>query len=108
MVCPVAELRGYPPIVRSTMSNAWFAGEEGELFLQRTAGVWEALRGEAVVLTGASGFVGSWLMESWRLAERAYGLGSRMIAVSRDPGRVRERRPWLAEDRSIVWVAADV
>jgi dTDP-glucose 4,6-dehydratase len=45
--------------------------------------VWEKLRGRRVFLTGASGFVGTWLRQSFACANERLGLGGELVAVSR-------------------------
>jgi dTDP-glucose 4,6-dehydratase len=43
------------------------------------------LRGKTVVLTGGTGFIGRWLVETFDFLNEAHSLGARMFAVSRTP-----------------------
>jgi len=45
---------------------------------------WEKLRGKRVFLTGASGFVGTWVTESFAWANQALNLGAQLVRVRRD------------------------
>ncbi len=44
---------------------------------------WDALRGERVFLTGASGFVGTWLTQSFWYADKHLRLGAELVRVPR-------------------------
>ncbi|GAC1427353.1 MAG: NAD(P)-dependent oxidoreductase [Candidatus Velthaea sp.] len=67
-----------------------------EHMLACTAGLWDDLRGERIVITGGTGFVGSWLLEAFAAANRAYSLGAEVVVLTRDARRFRERAPHLA------------
>ena len=76
--------------------------------LALTAGMWDALRGERVFLTGGTGFVGTWLVEAFVAANAAYGLDARLVMLSRDPARFAARAPHLANDPAVRLLAGDV
>jgi dTDP-glucose 4,6-dehydratase len=44
---------------------------------------WEKLRGKRIFLTGASGFVGTWLTQSFECANESLQLGAALIRISR-------------------------
>jgi len=75
--------------------------------LLHTAGLWEALRGERVFVTGGTGFVGTWLVEAFVAANDAYDLGATVVLLSRDPARFAARAPHLAGHRAVRLVAGD-
>lgn len=52
-----------------------------------------ALRGKTVLLTGATGFMGKWLLTSLALWNDAHALGVHCLALSRDPGAFLARWP---------------
>lgn len=79
-----------------------------EHMLARTAGVWDALRGERVFLTGGTGFAGTWLAEAFVAANASYGLDARLVILSRDPARFAARAPHLANDPAVKLLAGDV
>jgi dTDP-glucose 4,6-dehydratase len=46
--------------------------------------IWEKLRGQRIFLTGSSGFVGTWLRESFEWANTALRLEAQLVSVRRD------------------------
>lgn len=75
--------------------------------LAHTAGLWDALRGERIFMTGGTGFVGTWLVEAFVAANHAYDLGATIVLLSRDPERFAARSPHLAGDRAVRLIAGD-
>ena len=76
--------------------------------LSRTESLWGDLRGGRILITGATGFFGCWLLESFAWANRKLNLGAKAVALSRHPGTLQQKAPHLVNDASIVWHAADV
>lgn len=68
---------------------------------------WEGLRGAHLLLTGATGFFGVWLLSTLLHAERAHDLGVRVTILSRDPARFRRAFPALDHLRWR-WLPGDV
>jgi dTDP-glucose 4,6-dehydratase len=75
--------------------------------LEKTAGLWDALKSERVFITGGTGFVGSWLLEAFAAANSALRLNARALLLTRDPARFCERYPHLAGDPAIECVEGD-
>lgn len=76
--------------------------------VERTEPLWQELRGQRILITGATGFFGCWLLESFAWANRRLNLGARAVALSRHPQALAEKAPHLASDASIATHAADV
>lgn len=76
--------------------------EDLENCLRQTLPLWEEMRGQRIFVTGASGFFGCWLMESFLHANRALQLGARMTILTRDAAGVRRKVPHLAAEVEIV------
>jgi nucleoside-diphosphate-sugar epimerase len=76
--------------------------------LARTEPLWEELRGQRILITGATGFFGCWLLESFTWANRRLNLNARAVGLSRRPGLLAEKAPHLAQDPAITLHAADV
>src|SRR6266404_780357 len=76
--------------------------------LARTEPLWQELRGQRILITGATGFFGCWLLESFVWANRRLNLHAHAVGVSRNPGRLAEKAPHLVQDPAITLHAADV
>ncbi len=69
---------------------------------------WEALRGTRLFVTGGTGFIGTWLLETFAWANARLSLGSRLVALTRDPSVFAARAPHLAADPAIELLQGDV
>ena len=76
--------------------------------LDHGAHAWPEFRGARLFITGAGGFVGSWLLESLLHADRAHRLGIRVTALVRDPARFSGRLPHLAAAPAVTLQHGDV
>jgi dTDP-glucose 4,6-dehydratase len=76
--------------------------------LARTETLWNDVRGQRILITGATGFFGCWLLESFAWANRRLKLGAQAVALSRRPGTLVQKAPHLANDPAIALYAADV
>jgi nucleoside-diphosphate-sugar epimerase len=76
--------------------------------LERTEPLWQELRGHRILITGATGFFGCWLLETFSWANRRLNLNARAVGLCRRPGLLAEKAPHLAEDAAITLHAADV
>ncbi len=56
---------------------------------------WSRLRGGRVLFTGASGFVGGWLLDSLHAARELHAPDVRVVVTTRDRIRLLDRRPYL-------------
>jgi dTDP-glucose 4,6-dehydratase len=59
-------------------------------------------------MTGGTGFIGCWLLEALRQADRKLGLGLRVTVLTRDPAAFHRKAPHLASYESFRFVAGDV
>jgi len=69
--------------------------------LAHTGDLWEKLRAKNVFITGATGFVGSWLLEAISAANSVYALQCKVTTVSRDPDAFFRRSPHFIDDPTI-------
>ena len=76
--------------------------------LERTEPLWQQLRGQRILITGATGFFGCWLLESFAWANRRLGLNAQAVALSRHPMALTEKAPHLVNDAAITLHTADV
>lgn len=61
--------------------------------LTHTSGLWDALRGQNIFMTGGTGFIGTWLIESFCCANKRLDLNARALVLTRNPERVRVNDP---------------
>ena len=57
--------------------------------LAHTVGLWPQLRGASLFITGGTGFVGTWLLESLAWADDRFQLGA--TAISRNSDALRAK-----------------
>lgn len=82
--------------------------EDLEHVLTHTRTLWEQLRGGRIFVTGATGFFGTWLLESFAHVNEKLGLGAELVGLSRNPEAFYEKVPHLAEESSITLYRGDV
>lgn len=76
--------------------------------LARSQSLWADLQGASIFITGATGFFGTWLLETLLAANREFSLGFHVLALSRDPDQFALKSPHLAYDQSVTWLAGDL
>ena len=68
---------------------------------------WHQVRNARVLFTGASGFFGSWLLETFLYAGTWLDLPFRAIALTRDAARFSKSLPHLAGDPRVEILESD-
>lgn len=76
--------------------------------LARTESLWQELRGQRILITGATGFFGCWLLESFAWANARLNLNAHAVGLARHPEVLAQKAPHLAQDMAIMLHAADV
>lgn len=76
--------------------------------LQHTGSLWDALRGQWIFLTGGTGFLGCWLLESLAWANDHLGLNASALVLTRDVEAFRAKAPHLAQHPAIRFHVGDV
>ena len=84
----------------STRDLEEVVGQHAELFDQ--------LRDSRIFMTGATGFVGRWLLESLLWADTRLELGVQVVVLTRDPGAFSRRSPHLANAAAVDLLTGDV
>ncbi|HEX8550149.1 MAG TPA: NAD-dependent epimerase/dehydratase family protein [Abditibacteriaceae bacterium] len=69
---------------------------------------WEELRGARVFLTGATGFFGMWLLETFCHANDALNLEARATILTRDAAAFAKKAPYLAARADLDFHRGDV
>src|SRR6202008_2489402 len=67
----------------------------------QTVDIWHALRGERIFITGGTGFVGTWLVESLAWANDHLGSDAELAVLTRNPEAFRAKVPYGANHRSV-------
>jgi dTDP-glucose 4,6-dehydratase len=76
--------------------------------LGRTRDIWEDLRGARVFLTGGSGFVGSWLLDTFAWAVDRLALDASIVVLTRDSGAFAAKVPHVARHAAVTVLEGDV
>jgi dTDP-glucose 4,6-dehydratase len=76
--------------------------------LAHTADVWDEFRRARIFVTGGTGFIGSWLLESFVWAQDRLQLGASMTVLTRSPEGFRAKAPHLAAHPAIQMQQGDV
>lgn len=82
--------------------------EDLEHVLTHTKPLWERLRGGRVFVTGATGFFGTWLLETFLHANEKLNLGAELVGLSRNPTVFAEKAPHITNHPAIKMHAGDV
>jgi nucleoside-diphosphate-sugar epimerase len=91
-----------------TQANTNRLADDLDHILARTEPLWEQLRGQRVLITGATGFFGCWLLESFAWANRRLDLHAQAVGLARQPGVLASKAPHLAQNPAITLHTADV
>ena len=76
--------------------------------LEHVGDAWQSLAGARVFITGGTGFVGKWLVESLLWASGRRNLGVSATVLTRDPDRFRAESPHLAGHRDVELLRGNV
>lgn len=75
--------------------------------LEHTTGLWDSLRGSRIFITGGTGFVGTWLTESFCWASDKLHLDADATLLTRHPDAFRSREPWIVDHKYIHLLEGD-
>lgn len=71
-------------------------------------GLWEELRGGRIFITGGTGFVGRWMLESLLWVNERLQLDVSAVALTRSPARFADRNPHIAAAPELTLLEGDV
>lgn len=88
----------------------WPRASESDLeeLTAKARGDLEGLHDVRLFITGGTGYIGRWLLESIRYANRCLGIAIQAVVLSRNPKRFADRYPHLANDPAIALLHGDV
>ena len=83
---------------------------ENDLYgiVESTADVWESLRHASFFITGGTGFIGTWLLETLKLANEHLNLALTATILTRDRNRFSNRAPHLVTYPAFTFINGDV
>ena len=76
--------------------------------LELTKSLWPELRGARIFITGGTGFMGCWLLDSLLHANRHFNLDIKAVVLTRDPAAFTRKFPHLAQASAIQLVQGNV
>lgn len=75
---------------------------------EKTADIWPSLRGARLFLTGGTGFIGCWLLESIRHANEQQDAGIEATVLTRNAAAFINKAPHLATHAAFTFLEGDV
>ena len=82
--------------------------EDLNLILERTTDLWDDVRGARLLVTGGTGFVGRWLVESLCWISDRRRLNSRIVVLTRSPTRFAASASAIAARPDVELLAGDM
>jgi len=79
-----------------------------DAIVEQTRTEWLQLRDARLFLTGGTGFIGCWLLDSFGWARARLGLNTELVVLTRDPAAFARREPALAALPGLQLLAGDV
>lgn len=79
-----------------------------DFILEHTQPIWQELKNQRIFITGGTGFVGSWLLETFCWANRKLQLNLALQVLTRDSAEFTKKAPHLAQDPAIEFLVGDV
>jgi dTDP-glucose 4,6-dehydratase len=76
--------------------------------LDHTRPLWEEVRGGRLFITGGTGFIGCWLLESFARANDQFGLGAQALVLTRNLEAFQKKAPHLANRADVRFHVGDV
>jgi dTDP-glucose 4,6-dehydratase len=89
-------------------SVSWSLQDDLDFILSSTESIFLSLKGARIFLTGGTGFIGCWLLESLRQADMRLNLGVKVTILTRDYIAFKSKAPHLAEYPNFNFVVGEV
>jgi nucleoside-diphosphate-sugar epimerase len=88
--------------------NIFSYSEDFHRIFDKTAFIWDDLRGMRLFLTGGTGFFGRWLLESLVWANEHYDLNASVLVLTRNSESFEKSAPEIASNPSISFHKGDI
>jgi nucleoside-diphosphate-sugar epimerase len=82
--------------------------EDLQHIYNHTTNIWDDIRDKSIFITGATGFFGRWLLESFLYVNNKLSLNAKIVALSRDPDVFLQQYPFYKSETSIRFIKGDV
>ena len=79
-----------------------------ETLVDRCSRIWEQMHGSRLLITGGTGFYGSWLLESMAFANDKLGLGMEAVVLSRNPEAFLQKNGHFRKRSDLSFIIGDV
>jgi nucleoside-diphosphate-sugar epimerase len=79
-----------------------------DYILSRTLSIWNELKGQRIFITGGTGFLGSWILESFAWANKKLKLNSEAIVLTRDATSFLKKFPHFTNDKSLQFYEGNI
>ena len=76
--------------------------------LKNTKDVWKELKNKKIFITGGTGFIGCWLLESFVYANEKLNLNSSAIVLTRNLDKIQRKAPHLFSNSAIKFIVGDI
>lgn len=96
------------PRMQSSHSRSGLNDDELRQVVHQNRALFAGLGGASILITGATGWFGVWLVDLLFTADTILGLGIRITALSREPQRFLRRFPGFGGDSRMTWIKGDV
>jgi nucleoside-diphosphate-sugar epimerase len=90
------------------MSENWSIEQDFDEVLEAVGHHWSQLAGAHLFVTGGTGFIGRWLLETLKLADLRYNLNVRATILTRNPQIFAKKAPDLFNAPVFTFIAGDV
>lgn len=87
---------------------AWSLSQDIDAVVEDCDSVWSELKGAHLFITGGTGFIGCWMLETLCRANDRLSVGLRATVLTRNADRFRAKVPHLANHPAIALVEGDV
>lgn len=94
-----------PPLKQS---QSWSFEDDLAFILESTKTIFKSLQGGHIFITGGTGFIGTWLLESLRYANLHLKLNIKATILTRNIKKFENTSPHLAKNSQFYFIQGDV
>jgi len=79
-----------------------------DYILSRTIPIWDELKGQRIFITGGTGFLGTWILESFAWVNNKLKLNSEAVVLTRDAASFLKKCPHFTSDKSVQFYEGNI